>query len=363
MKSRRSVYVRRVLIGVTGLVLVLVAVRAALPWWVARYVNDRFAEMGDYRGHVSEVDIALIRGAYTLRDLTIVKPTAGEERPFLKLPVTDISVEWSALLDGELVGEVQMRDPVINMVQEETPAETQTGTGVDWAEQVGELFPFRFNRIEVRNGTVTFRAPGIEENQSLTLHRVNALVTNLTNRSEVKEEAFAEFDVSATFAEATPLALNGRVNPLAPSPAFDLNASLENARLTDLNPWLREFVNVDAEKGTFSLYAEVAAADGRFEGYLKPLLEDVEIFRLDEPSDGVLQKAWEGLVGIVSGILTNPDEEQVATQIPFSGDLDDPDTDAIAAAVNLLRNAFVAAFTHALENSVSIEEVEREEGE
>lgn len=363
MESRGLFARRRMPIIVAIIVVALVAMRAALPWWVTGYINDRFAEIGDYSGHVADVDIALVRGAYTLRGLNVVKRSADIEQPFIELPQTDISVEWSALLDGELVGEIQMQDPVVNMVQEEAPEETQTGTGVDWTAQVRELFPFRFNRIEVSNGTITFRAPGIEVEESLTLRRVNALVTNLTNLGNAEEEAFAEFDVSATFAESTPLTVTGHVDPTARSPAFDVNASLENANLVDLNPWLREFINVDAEKGRFSLYAELAAADGRFEGYLKPLLEDVEILRLDEPSANVLQKAWEGLVGIVSGILTNPDEEQVATQVPFSGELDNPDTDLLATITNLLRNAFVAAFTHSFENSVSIEEVEREAGE
>jgi hypothetical protein len=140
-----------------------------------------------------------------------------------------------------------------------------------------------------------------------------------------------------------------------------MNVSLENARLVDQNPWLREFLKLDAEKGAFSMYAELATAEGRFEGYIKPILEDPEIFRLEEPSAGPLQKAWEALVGAVAGILENPEEDQVATQVPFAGELDNPDAGVLAAGVNLLRNAFVAAFTHSLEGSVSLEDVQEEE--
>lgn len=352
---------RRLAFAALIVVAVLVAARAALPVFAADYVNERIAALGDYRGHVQNIDVALIRGAYQLRGLTIVKRGAEGQEPFLSLPLADISVKWSALFHGELVGEIQMHGPVMRMVQGETARQTQLGEGVDWVAQVQKLFPFRFNRVEVLDGTVTFRAPGIEQNESLTIHDFEALLTNLTNMEERNVGNFAGFEISGRFGKDTPLSAKGRANPLAQQPTFDVNASLENAPLVDVNPWLREFLNVDAEKGVFSLYAELAAADGRFEGYVKPILEDPEIFRMDEPSDSALQKAWEALVGAVSGILENPEEEQVATRIPFAGELENPDAGLLAAGLNLLRNAFVAAFTHSLEGSVSLEDVQDDE--
>ena len=354
---------RRIVIIATVIVAVGLLVRAAMPWAVARYVNKQLAVMGSYRGHVSDVDIALLRGAYTLRDATVTKRDARTEQPFLALPRVDISVEWSALFDGELVGEIQMQGPVANLVQGESQEDTQTGAGVNWPEQVRKLFPFRFDRVEIADGTVTFRAPGIEAGESLKLHDLQVVLNNLTNVEQRDAPTFADFDVNGRLIENTPLSIRGHINPIADQPAFDVNMSLEGAPLVGVNPWLEEFLNVDAEKGSFSMYAELAAADGRFEGYIKPLLEDAEIFRLDEPSSGPLQKAWEALVGLVSGILTNPDEDQVATRIPFEGDIDNPDAGLLSAAVNLLRNAFVAAFTHSLEGTVSLEDVQTNDNE
>lgn len=331
-----------------------------MPSLVTRYVNGHLETMGGYRGHVDDIDISLLRGAYSLHDLIIIKRSASAEQPFIVLPLTDISVEWSALLKGELVGEIQMHGPAVNLVQGESEKETQLGTGVNWPDQVRELFPFRFNRIEATDGNVTFRAPGIKTDQSLTLSNVQLVVANLTNARELENPVFADFEVSGRFAENTPLSIKGHADPNADQATFDVNMSLEDAELVDINPWLEELLNVDAEKGSFSMYAEVAAADGRFEGYVKPILEDAEIFRLDEPSSGPLQKLWEGLVGLVSAILTNQEADQVATQVPFSGELDSPDAGVMATVVNLLRNAFVAAFSHSLEGTVSIEDVDAE---
>ncbi len=353
---------RKAGIIVAVIAVAAIAVRAALPVVVLRYVNDRLSEMGAYRGHVADVDLAVIRGAYELHDVTIVKPASGAGQPFLAVPHVDISIRWSELLDGQLVGEIQMRNPVLNMVQGERAKETQLGTGVDWADQVAKLFPFRFNRVEAMGGTATFRAPGIEQHESLTLHKVDALLSNLTNVEKKNDPAFAGFELRATLGQDAPVKVSGEANPLSEQPTFDINFSLEGARLVEVNPWLREFLNVDAEAGVFSMYAELAAADGRFEGYIKPILEHAEIFRLGEPSSGVLQKAWEAIVDAVSEIV-EADEEQVATQIPFAGEIENPEAGLLAAAVNLLRNAFVAAFTHSLEGTVTLEDVESEKAE
>lgn len=354
---------RNIAIAAAVILIVTIVLRALLPLAVVRYVNDQLANMGDYRGHVADVDLALIRGAYELHDVTVVKQGSSAGQPFLAMPHMDISIKWSELFDGQLVGEIQMRNPVLNMVQGERADETQLGTGVDWVEQVSKLFPFRFNRVEVIDGTATFRAPGIEQEESLTLHRLNALLSNLTNVEKSNDPTFAAFEVRATLGQDAPLAISGHANPLSEQPTFDVNLSLEGARLVDVNPWLEKFLNVDAEQGVFSMYAELAAADGRFEGYIKPILENAEIFRLDEPSTGPLQKAWEAVVDAVSEILKDPKEEQVATQIPFAGELENPDAGLLAAAVNLLRNAFVAAFTHSLEGTVTLEDVKSEKEE
>ncbi len=47
-----------------GLVLLLVALHLALPYVVRDYLNERLANMGDYRGQITDVDLALWRGAY-----------------------------------------------------------------------------------------------------------------------------------------------------------------------------------------------------------------------------------------------------------------------------------------------------------
>lgn len=339
----------------------LAGARLGLPVLAKAYVNGEIAAMGEYAGYVEDVDIALVRGAYTLTDVTVVKRGARSGTPpFLDLERMDISLEWRALLSGELVGEIVMDRPVANFVQAESDEQTQLGTGVNWPEQVRELFPFQFNRVEVTGGLATFRAPGIDARESLTLSGLEVVLLNLTNVESEDEDAFADLELEGRVMDNAPLSLSGRIDPNEELPTFDINLSLEGARLVDVNPWLREFLNVDAEQGTFAMYAELAAAEGRFEGYVKPVMEQPEVFRAGEAASGPFQKAWEALVGFATKILENRERQQVATQVPLSGELENPDAGTLAAIVNLLRNAFVAAFSRSLEGTVDLGNVDPE---
>jgi hypothetical protein len=352
---RKGLRLAAIVIGV--LVVIGVAARLAAPTLVERYVNRSLADMGEYRGTVGGVDLHLLTGGYVLRDLTIVKVDSQSETPFAAMPAMDLTLQWHALFRGQAVGEVVMRDPVLNFVQGPSNEQQQLGTGVNWPQEIRDLFPFRLNVVEAHNGLVTFRAPGISTNDSLTVRDFQMRLRNLTNVQDVEEPAFAEIDVRGGIMGNAPLALTGRIDPNEKAPTFDINMSIEGARLVDVNPWLREFLKVDAEDGVFSMYSELAAYEGKFEGYVRPILENPKFTDANEDEKGPLRKVWEGLVNVAAKILENKEEQQVATQIPLRGELQDPDVDVLTTIVNLLRNAFVAAFSHSLEGSINLRDV------
>jgi len=347
---------RRTAIVIGVLVVVGVAARLAAPTVAEHYVNRQLADMGEYRGTVSGVELHVLAGGYVLRDVTIVEVGSANETPFATIPAMDITLQWRALFRGQAVGEVVMHEPVLNLVQGPSDEEQQLGAGVNWPQEIRELSPFKLNVVEAQNGLVTFRAPGISTNDSLTMRDFQMRLRNLTNVQDVEEPAFAEIDVRGSMMGNAPVSLTGRIDPNETTPTFDVDFSIEGARLVDVNPWLREFLKVDAEMGVFSMYAELAAAEGRFEGYARPILEDPKFVDKDE-DEGPFHKAWEGLVNLAAKILENREEEQVATQIPLKGEITDPDVDVLTTLVNLLRNAFVAAFSHSLEGSINLRDV------
>lgn len=348
---------KRLLTAVFIVALAAVAARAAAPRLVERYVNRQLADMGEYRGSISEVDLHLLRGGYAIRDIRIEKVDSNVETPFVTMPSMDLTLEWKALFRGHAVGDVVMHSPVMNAVQAESEGDTQLGTGVNWSQEIRDLFPFRLNHVEVRHGFVTFLAPGVSTHDSMTIHDFQLALHNLTNVRELDSTAFADLELDGWIMGDTPLLVSGQIDPNAELPTFDIDLSIEGGDLVDYNPWLREFLKVDAQAGQFSMYSELAAAEGNFEGYVKPILENPDIFDAETDREGPFRKVWEGLVGLATKILENKEEEQVATQIPLRGEIEDPDAGVLTAIVNLMRNAFVVAFARSLEGTITLRDV------
>ncbi len=106
---------------------------------------------------------------------------------------------------------------------------------------------------------------------------------------------------------------------------------------------------VDASQGTFSVFPEMQVEHGKIQGYIKPILKHLEIARWKEAKENPLKVLWETIVAGVAEILKNQPKDQIATRIPLSGDIGNPDAGFFATIGNLLRNAYIQALFPNLE--------------
>src|SRR6478735_2351439 len=97
-----------------AVVILLVAVRIALPYVALKYANKTLASMHGYYGHVEDIDIALIRGAYQLNNIYINKVDSATQAQtaFFRVETIDLSVEWRALFHGSIAGELVFERPM-----------------------------------------------------------------------------------------------------------------------------------------------------------------------------------------------------------------------------------------------------------
>jgi hypothetical protein len=350
---------RKVLIIVLAVGVLLVAARLSMPYAVERFVNRKLQSLDAYRGHIGEVDIHLWRGAYSINGIEIEKTGAARSVPFFRTDRLDLSIEWRSIWRGSLVAEAAFRGPELNLVHARSKEGSQLGGEENWNARLEELFPFRFNTIEVQNGTVRFLAPGISTQDAITARNVRGSVSNLTNVLDSGKPTFAEFQVQADVLDGAPAVVKGSANAFASQPTFDVNLEIKKVQLPQVNPWLREFIKADAEAGKFELYLELAAADGRFAGYAKPILQDVDLYRSNEAEQSPLRRLWEGFLDFAANALENQEADQVAARIPFTGTLDDPQTSLFATIASVLRNAFISAFARSLEGSITLRDVKK----
>jgi len=350
---------QKVLVALIALAVVLVAGRLMMPYAVERYVNGKLQSLDSYRGHIGDVDIHLWRGAYSIDAIEIEKTGAARPVPFFKARRLNLSVEWRSLMRGSIVSEAEFLGPELNLVQADSKEGSQLGGEENWNARLEELFPFRFNTVQVVDGAVSFLAPGISTRDAITARQVNGSITNLTNVLDAGKRTFANFQVGAQVLDGAPARVQGSLDAFAPQPTFDVNLEVKQVQLPQVNPWLREYIKADAEAGKFELYLELAAADGKFAGYAKPILQDVDLYRSNEEEQSALRRLWEGFLDFAANALENPDADQVAARIPFSGTIANPDTSLFATISSVLRNAFVSAFARSLEGSITLRDVKK----
>jgi hypothetical protein len=87
-KKSLSVFVRtrKTLVIILGsLLILLIAIRIALPYILLKLVNKELQNIPGYTCHVDDIDVALIRGAYKINMIKLEKTGGKMPVPFFKL--------------------------------------------------------------------------------------------------------------------------------------------------------------------------------------------------------------------------------------------------------------------------------------
>jgi len=345
---------RRWLLAVVGIAVLLVLVRMTLPYWVTNYLNARLAAMGSYHGQVSEVDLHLWRGAYTIHDLAIVKNTGKVPLPLLSAPRTELSLRWVDLVRGKVVANVEFYSPVLNFVDGRGEADGQSGKGVDWRLQLEKLMPVQIDEIRVIDGELVFRNFVSEPPVDLRATQVNGSVRNLTNVEDANGQRVAVFDAKAQMLGEAPAEAHAEFDPFNESRDFSLRLRILDFDVVKANDFAKAYTKLDFASGHGEFVTELDAKDGRLRGYAKPLFKNLEVFSwkqdVEQQKDNPLRLAWEATSDLVTKLFKNHREDQFATRIEISGEIGATQTHPIDAILAILKNAFVEAYKPNFEN-------------
>jgi hypothetical protein len=220
--------------------------------------------------------------------------------------------------------------------------------------------PLKVNRFEVINGDLHYTDNTSKPKVDVALKQTHILALNLSNVTDDQIELPSTVTASASVYEGT-LSFNMKLNALNKNPTFDLNAELKNTNLVLLNDFLKAYGNFDVNKGTFGLYTEMAAKDGKFKGYVKPIIKNLDVVGPQDKRDNFFNKVYEQIVGAAGVILRNQKKDQVATKVSLEGDFKNPKANIIDAIWEVLRNAFIQALLPSVDNMISLKSVVTEE--
>lgn len=345
---------KRFLIPLIIILLVLLA-RLVLPYFLVRYVNKTLDNIPGYVGHVEDIDVRLIRGAYVIHGLELEKEGTESPEPLLYFPTSDISIEWSSLLKGRIVSEVELHQPEFNYIFEVQQKETGEEAEVDdWTKALTDLVPIDINHLQVNGGKLSFVQLSANPNIDLMMEQVNLEATNLRNVQQTEQKLPSSINATAVSFGGGDVSLDGRIDIMKKIPDMDMEFALEKANVTALNDMSIEFAGVDFFKGTFELYSELAIADGYLTGYIKPMFINAEI--LGEEDKGVFENLWEGFVGALKFLFKNQGTDTLATRAPLEGNLNEIDTGVLATILNILKNGWIEAFTTDVDEDVDYQD-------
>ncbi|HUR30400.1 MAG TPA: DUF748 domain-containing protein [Saprospiraceae bacterium] len=340
------------------LIVLIIAFRIILPFWVLDFVNKRLADINGYFGHVQDIDIELYRGAYKVREIYINKldSTTQKQTPFFASPVVDISIEWKSLFRGEIVSEMDFYSPALRFTEGKAEPEEMEKDTNDFRRILKTFTPFKVNRFEVYDGKIQYLDNTVKPVVDIHLDNAHILARNLSNVVDTSLLP-AVVEANADVYEGS-LNFNMRIDALADDPTYDMNAEIKGANLLRLNDFFKAYADFDVNKGTFGMYMEIAAKDRKFLGYIKPVISDLDVVGPEDRKDSILRKLWESLVGFAGDVLTNPETEDIATKIPIAGSYDDKEVGIWYAILAALRNGFIQAIYPALDYQVTIGKVE-----
>ena len=357
-------FVKKKYIIPLAVIVILVVARILLPYFLEKYVNKTLDEIPGYTGHVTDIDVALYRGAYVIDSLVLQKENVENTVPLLDFPKTDISIEWKSLLKGEIVSEIEMYRPQVNYVFENQKKQNPEGGAKlnDWSEALTDLVPIQINRLRVHDGKIGFVQLSADPNIDLMMENVELVAINLRNVRDVGNTLPSVIKVNAVSFGGGSFSLDGKMDLMQRIPDMDIGFALENAEVTALNDLTNQYAGVDFASGTFEMYSEFAIADGYLQGYLKPMFIDTKLLG-KEDKDGFFKTLWEGFVGVFKFLFKNQGTDTLATKVPMEGDLTKVDTGIFSTILNIFKNAWIQAFTTHIEGDIEYEDAVNKEKE
>jgi hypothetical protein len=348
---------KRLMIVLAGLTIAILLVYFILPRIVFKTLQRHIEQMENYSGSIQAVHIGYLPLGLTLEGLQLKHKEATF--PIISTANILIKPHWPLFYKGALMLDAVVIKPQINLVAKKSQAIKLPGGKKTIQEQ--QRLPIMVHSITFENAKVQFYRSlkdGLNNRPIFAVWQINGSVNNLTGKPGNNSALLpSSLELSGKTYGNAPLHLHVAFNPLALQPTFDLDGELKQLNLAELNPMLRSYTGVKVRQGLLSLYIEAAAANGKITGYVKPLLQGLQVQEPAKTNINALDKFYQRVVEKVNKVLENNNTKASGTRIPIRGNINDPHADLWSVILELLRNAFIQALLPRVDQSIQINDV------
>jgi hypothetical protein len=344
----------RVAAVVVAVLLLLVVAAQLLATPVARwYTRRELDQLQGYEATVYDVRASLIPLRYHLQGLSIVeKPVQGRQEPLLFVPNVDVQVVWRKLLRGDLVADVSLDRPKIDLKQERGTREPRRLPNL--GESLEKMARVRVDVVRIRDGAADFVDPTRSPPPEIWLHGVDGEVRDIATREALSRGRPTTLDATATLQHTGKVMAHVEADPWAKGLTFNGRVELRHLAAPDIDALLVSDTDLKPTQGSIDLYADFQARDGKLNGGVKVLAENLEL--APGRKDLWTQvKTW--LADAAIDVLGKKDQDpeapqakEVATIVPIKGTVDDPNAQPWPTILGVVRNAFVAGLERGFKN-------------
>lgn len=353
-KARRIRRRKRRLQFLVWFVGILVIARLALPYVVLYLTNKKLATLEGYYGHIDDIDISLYRGAYTIRKLQLRKIDQKDTLDFLYAKEIDLAIEWAPVWRGELVGKAAINSAAIVYTVERNDWRDIAKDTANFRDVMNSFMPLTLNKLEISNCTIFYRNPYSSPELDMKIEQIHVVALNLVNAYDSTSLLPATVDATGKLYRGN-VDFHMRTDPFSDRSKFDMNATVKGVSLPSMNSLLRAYANFDVNSGTFDLYTEFATKDGKVNGYVKPLITDLDIVSWkEEKNDKLGRKLYESLLEAGAWLFKNRRTDKLGSKVYIHGDLNDPKVSIGKAVLLLLQNAFITSLRPYIDGEISI---------
>jgi hypothetical protein len=342
------------ILGILVLVLVglLLVVRVVGSPIATNMVNRKLAELPDYMGNVGGVHLALWRGTVTVSHFALFRRGQEAAGPVVVVRQASLALSIFPLFTGKVGGRgtIDGMEIVILKTEPDKPKKDDDKGPPpirQWSAVLRDAFPIEITRFEVENARIHFADRSVTPAAEMVIDQFKLVATDLSNRPK-GEDLPAHVTVQARVGGTGRLDVDVRADPSAPQPRFTVRMEVKDLQLVPIHDFLLHFALIDVSAGSFEVFSEINAADGHYDGYLKPFFKDLQFKAVPDPSKNFAQRVATTIAAAVTDLLKN-DKGDVATKAPFKGDFEDNQVEVWTAIQNLLRNAFVQSLFEGLE--------------
>lgn len=267
-------------------------------------------DLGDYTASITDFNLSIHRGAFQFEGFELKKKEAKSS--FVTFEELDFGISWRALLQGEILASIELWNPVIKYRTSEQKEKAQTEKDEGVQKALDYLLPIEINQLKVRSGLfewVDMDIGGAGEGVFISGIDVDARDLRL----QESEGEGGPFWIKAQLMGKYPLWAEGTLNLLSDPLNFDVDFTLKEFNMTNLNPMLRDYVPIDITKGRLSVAVEAAQNKDQFDGYVTVGLEDGDIIGPNQNYKSAKHMLFEVLGGVGNFLLQNSSDKVIAT--------------------------------------------------